>query len=187
MRKATDADAEELSRLYALVFATYPTPMNDPQYIRKTMKEGTIYYVVEYDGTIACAASAEVTERMGSAEMTDCATHPNHAGKGLLQPLFMELERRMEEAGIYYLYTLTRAQSAGNPIAGGVTIGSGVGPTKINQVIGVAKAYTTRVGDGPFLTELTDATGDHIREVGAEYGTTTGRARRVGWFDSVVV
>ncbi|GED66303.1 putative beta-lysine N-acetyltransferase [Brevibacillus reuszeri] len=113
LRKATDADAEELSRLYALVFATYPTPMNDPQYIRKTMKEGTIYYVVEYDGTIACAASAEVTERMGSAEMTDCATHPNHAGKGLLQPLFMELERRMEEAGIYYLYTLTRAQSAG--------------------------------------------------------------------------
>jgi adenylosuccinate synthase len=77
--------------------------------------------------------------------------------------------------------------TSSNPIAGGVTIGSGVGPTKINQVIGVAKAYTTRVGDGPFLTELTDATGDHIREVGFEYGTTTGRPRRVGWFDSVVV
>lgn len=77
--------------------------------------------------------------------------------------------------------------TSSNPIAGGVTIGSGVGPTKINQVIGVAKAYTTRVGDGPFLTELTDATGDHIREVGYEYGTTTGRPRRVGWFDSVVV
>jgi len=77
--------------------------------------------------------------------------------------------------------------TSSNPIAGGVTIGSGVGPTKINQVIGVAKAYTTRVGDGPFLTELTDAVGDHIREVGFEYGTTTGRARRVGWFDSVVV
>ncbi|CAM5798044.1 MULTISPECIES: adenylosuccinate synthase [Brevibacillus] len=77
--------------------------------------------------------------------------------------------------------------TSSNPIAGGVTIGSGVGPTKINQVIGVAKSYTTRVGDGPFLTELTDATGDHIREVGFEYGTTTGRPRRVGWFDSVVV
>ncbi|MCM3081217.1 adenylosuccinate synthase [Brevibacillus invocatus] len=77
--------------------------------------------------------------------------------------------------------------TSSNPIAGGVTIGSGVGPTKINQVIGVAKAYTTRVGDGPFLTELTDETGDHIREVGFEYGTTTGRPRRVGWFDSVVV
>ncbi|REK60816.1 MAG: adenylosuccinate synthase [Brevibacillus sp.] len=77
--------------------------------------------------------------------------------------------------------------TSSNPIAGGVTIGSGVGPTKINQVIGVAKAYTTRVGDGPFLTELTDATGDYIREAGFEYGTTTGRPRRVGWFDSVVV
>ncbi len=77
--------------------------------------------------------------------------------------------------------------TSSNPIAGGVTIGSGVGPTKIHQVIGVAKAYTTRVGDGPFPTELHDATGDHIREVGAEYGTTTGRPRRIGWFDSVVV
>jgi adenylosuccinate synthase len=77
--------------------------------------------------------------------------------------------------------------TSSNPIAGGVTIGSGVGPTKINQVIGVAKAYTTRVGDGPFPTELTDAIGDHIREVGFEYGTTTGRPRRIGWFDSVVV
>ncbi|WP_019120865.1 adenylosuccinate synthase [Brevibacillus massiliensis] len=77
--------------------------------------------------------------------------------------------------------------TSSNPIAGGVTIGSGVGPTKIHQVIGVAKAYTTRVGDGPFPTELQDAIGDHIREVGFEYGTTTGRPRRVGWFDSVVV
>lgn len=77
--------------------------------------------------------------------------------------------------------------TSSNPIAGGVTIGSGVGPSKINHVVGVAKAYTTRVGDGPFPTELTDAIGDQIREVGNEYGTTTGRPRRVGWFDSVVV
>lgn len=77
--------------------------------------------------------------------------------------------------------------TSSNPIAGGVTIGSGVGPTKIHQVIGVAKAYTTRVGDGPFPTELTNEIGDRIREVGAEYGTTTGRPRRIGWFDSVVV
>ncbi|MGG1660389.1 putative beta-lysine N-acetyltransferase [Brevibacillus sp. NRS-1366] len=113
LREASEADAEELARLYGLVFATYPTPMDDPGYIRKTMLEGTIYFVVESEDSIACAASAEVTERMGSAEMTDCATHPEHAGKGLLQPLFTALERRMEEAGIYYLYTLTRAQSAG--------------------------------------------------------------------------
>ncbi|AIQ33153.1 MULTISPECIES: adenylosuccinate synthase [Paenibacillus] len=77
--------------------------------------------------------------------------------------------------------------TSSNPSAGGVCIGSGVGPSKIKQVIGVAKAYTTRVGDGPFPTELNDATGDYIRETGHEYGTVTGRARRVGWFDSVVV
>ncbi len=77
--------------------------------------------------------------------------------------------------------------TSSNPVAGGVTIGSGVGPTKINHVVGVSKAYTTRVGDGPFPTELNNEIGDQIREVGREYGTTTGRARRVGWFDSVVV
>lgn len=77
--------------------------------------------------------------------------------------------------------------TSSSPIAGGVTIGSGVGPTKIHQVIGVAKAYTTRVGDGPFATELHDEIGNRIREVGFEYGTTTGRPRRIGWFDSVVV
>jgi adenylosuccinate synthase len=77
--------------------------------------------------------------------------------------------------------------TSSNPIAGGVTIGSGVGPTKIHHVVGVSKAYTTRVGDGPFPTELHDEIGNQIREVGKEYGTTTGRPRRVGWFDSVVV
>jgi adenylosuccinate synthase len=77
--------------------------------------------------------------------------------------------------------------TSSNPTAGGVCIGSGVGPTKIRHVIGVAKAYTTRVGDGPFPTEQNNETGDWIREKGNEYGTTTGRPRRVGWFDSVVV
>jgi adenylosuccinate synthase len=77
--------------------------------------------------------------------------------------------------------------TSSNPVAGGVCIGSGVGPTKIHQVIGVAKAYTSRVGDGPFPTEQINEIGDRIREIGREYGTTTGRPRRVGWFDSVVV
>jgi adenylosuccinate synthase len=77
--------------------------------------------------------------------------------------------------------------TSSNPVAGGVSIGSGVGPTKIHHVVGVAKAYTSRVGDGPFPTELHDEIGHHIRETGKEYGTTTGRPRRVGWFDSVVV
>ena len=77
--------------------------------------------------------------------------------------------------------------TSSNPVAGGVTIGSGVGPSKINKVVGVCKAYTSRVGDGPFPTELFDEVGERIREVGHEYGTTTGRPRRVGWFDSVVM
>ncbi|MCC2683474.1 MAG: purA [Paenibacillaceae bacterium] len=77
--------------------------------------------------------------------------------------------------------------TSSNPTAGGVCIGSGVGPTKIHHVIGVAKSYTTRVGDGPFPTELDNEIGSWIREKGNEYGTTTGRPRRVGWFDSVVV
>ncbi|MCT1398071.1 adenylosuccinate synthase [Paenibacillus sp. FSL W7-1279] len=77
--------------------------------------------------------------------------------------------------------------TSSNPSAGGVCIGSGVGPSKIQQVIGVAKSYTTRVGDGPFPTELDNEIGAYIREKGHEYGTVTGRARRVGWFDSVVV
>lgn len=77
--------------------------------------------------------------------------------------------------------------TSSNPIAGNVCVGTGVGPTLIDHVVGVCKAYTSRVGDGPFPTELFDSDGEHIREVGREYGTTTGRARRVGWFDSVVV
>ncbi len=76
--------------------------------------------------------------------------------------------------------------TSSNPIAGGVGTGAGVGPTRIDRVIGVVKAYTTRVGSGPFPTELHDADGDRLREVGAEFGTTTGRPRRCGWYDAVI-
>ena len=77
--------------------------------------------------------------------------------------------------------------TSSNPVAGNVTVGCGVGPSHVKNVVGVCKAYTSRVGDGPFPTELFDEDGHHIREVGREYGTTTGRPRRIGWFDSVVV
>lgn len=77
--------------------------------------------------------------------------------------------------------------TSSHPIAGGACIGAGVGPTKINKVIGTVKAYTTRVGEGPFPTELKNEIGDHIREQGREYGTTTGRPRRCGWLDAAVV
>lgn len=77
--------------------------------------------------------------------------------------------------------------TASNPIAGGVCTGVGVGPNKIETVVGICKAYSTRVGAGPFPTELTDEIGDQIRETGHEYGTVTGRPRRVGWFDTVAM
>ena len=76
--------------------------------------------------------------------------------------------------------------TSSNPIAGGACVGSGFGPTMIKDVIGVSKAYITRVGEGPFVTELTDEIGEEIRNVGHEFGTTTGRPRRCGWFDAVV-
>jgi adenylosuccinate synthase len=76
--------------------------------------------------------------------------------------------------------------TSSNPTAGGACVGSGIPPTRISQVIGVIKAYTTRVGSGPFPTELFDDNGAHLSKVGAEFGTTTGRARRCGWFDAVV-
>jgi len=76
--------------------------------------------------------------------------------------------------------------TSSNPVAGGVGAGAGIGPTRIDRVIGVVKAYTTRVGSGPFPTELLDADGDELRRVGAEYGTTTGRPRRCGWYDAVI-
>jgi adenylosuccinate synthase len=77
--------------------------------------------------------------------------------------------------------------TSSNPSAGAVPVGAGVGPTKINEIVGVVKAYSTRVGEGAFPTEMFDSLGEHIRKVGREYGTVTGRARRIGWFDSVIV
>ena len=77
--------------------------------------------------------------------------------------------------------------TSSNPSAGGVTIGNGFVPTKGLKVLGISKAYTSRVGDGPFPTELFDEVGDTIREVGNEYGTVTKRPRRIGWFDTVVM
>jgi len=76
--------------------------------------------------------------------------------------------------------------TSSHPIAGAACLGAGVGPTKINTVVGVAKAYITRVGEGPFPTELLDELGELIRERGFEFGTTTGRPRRCGWYDAVI-
>lgn len=77
--------------------------------------------------------------------------------------------------------------TSSNPTSGGASTGTGIPPTKITSVFGIVKAYTTRVGNGPFPTELNDDTGEKLREKGAEYGATTGRPRRCGWFDAFLV
>mgnify|MGYP000864640901 CR=1 FL=1 len=77
--------------------------------------------------------------------------------------------------------------TSSHPVSAGVCVGTGIGPKMITNIIGVAKAYTTRVGKGPFPTELDNELGDRIRTAGGEFGTTTGRPRRTGWFDAVIV
>ena len=76
--------------------------------------------------------------------------------------------------------------TSSNPTAGGACTGSGIGPTRISRVIGIVKAYTTRVGSGPFPTELFDEDGEKLRTIGGEIGVTTGRARRCGWYDAPI-
>jgi adenylosuccinate synthase len=101
-------------------------------------------------------------------------------GQGVLlegaQATFLDLDH-----GTYPFVT------SSNPVAGGACTGAGVGPRDISRIIGIAKAYVTRVGSGPFPTELTDSIGDHLVDVGHEYGTNTGRRRRPGWFDAVMM
>ena len=77
--------------------------------------------------------------------------------------------------------------TSSNTTAGGAATGTGIGPRNFDYVLGIVKAYTTRVGSGPFPTELFDATGEHLAKAGAEFGSTTGRARRCGWFDAVAL
>ncbi len=102
-----------------------------------------------------------------------------HAGERVLfegaQATFLDLDH-----GTYPFVT------SSNPVAGYALVGSGIGPGAVDQVIGIAKAYLTRVGAGPFVTELHDEVGDHLVEVGREFGTNTGRRRRTGWFDAVM-
>lgn len=115
--------------------------------------------------------------------VTDTAAFLNEAIKGGKRVLFEGAQATLLDLdhGTYPYVT------SSHPIAGGACIGAGIGPTKISKVYGVVKAYTTRVGEGPFPTELKDEIGDLIRERGHEYGTTTGRPRRCGWLDAAVV
>ncbi len=128
-------------------------------------------------------ADYEIFDREIDPYITDTALLLNRAikaGKSLLlegaQAALLDID-----FGTYPFVT------SSNPTAGGACTGLGIPPMAIDRVIGVAKAYTTRVGNGPFPTELLDETGEKLREAGHEYGATTGRPRRCGWFDAVAV
>ena len=121
-------------------------------------------------------------ERMKSL-VVDTSVYLNEAieaGKGILfegsQGTLLDVDH-----GSYPYVT------SSNTTAGGACTGAGIGPTRVDKVVGVVKAYTTRVGNGPFPTELLDETGNRIRDIGHEYGATTGRPRRCGWLDLVIV
>lgn len=113
LKKADEACAKELSSLYRQVFQIYPTPLHDSEYVKKTMKEGTIYYVFFHQGNIVSAASAEVNSFYKNAELTDCATLKDHRKYGLMKIILQELERELKQQGIYCAYSIARSLSFG--------------------------------------------------------------------------
>ena len=113
LKKADESCADELSALYKQVFQIYPTPLHLPEYIKKTMKEGTIYYVFMYQGKIVSAASAEINAFYKNAELTDCATMTEHRKYGLMKLILQEIEKDLMKNGIYCAYSIARALSFG--------------------------------------------------------------------------
>lgn len=113
IKKADENQAAKLSALYRQVFQIYPTPLNDPEYIKKTMQGGTIYYVFLHQGDIVSAASAEINDFYKNAELTDCATLPEHRKYGLMKILLNELEGELIKKGIFCSYSIARSLSFG--------------------------------------------------------------------------
>lgn len=113
LRHAVKEDAEQLAELYQLVFKTYPTPIHDPDFIRQCMDQDVYFTVITDGDRIVSAASADVFPHFQCAEITDCATHPDYRGNGLLSAIIYDLELRMKEIGIAHLFSLTRAVSTG--------------------------------------------------------------------------
>jgi adenylosuccinate synthase len=162
----------------------------DPKILRQKV-EGALeqknQLLVKVYNRRAIAVDAIVDEYLGYAEplrphVADTARVLNEAieaGKVVLlegsQGTLLDLDH-----GTYPFVT------SSNPTAGGACAGSGIGPTKITRVVGILKAYTTRVGSGPFPTELHDRWGEYLQKAGGEVGVTTGRNRRCGWFDAVI-
>ena len=158
-----------------------------PEKIRANVREKNeiltkVYGYEPMDAVPILEAYAAYGERI-TPFVTDTSVYLNEAidsGKNILfegsQGTLLDIDH-----GTYPYVT------SSNTTAGGACAGSGIGPTRIDEVVGVVKAYATRVGNGPFPTELADELGQQIRDTGHEYGSTTGRPRRCGWYDSVVV
>ncbi|MFC0477960.1 putative beta-lysine N-acetyltransferase [Robertmurraya beringensis] len=111
--KVGEKEAEMLSDLYREVFQIYPTPLHDPEYVKKTMKEGTIYYAFMYHHELISAASAEVNNMFRNAELTDCATKKEHRKFGLMKILLKKLEEDLFQQQIYCSYSIARSLSFG--------------------------------------------------------------------------
>lgn len=180
-----------------------------PAYVDKVQRSGIrVVDLVEGDLRLRLEAAIaekneELTRLYGRAPLDGEAIIDEYAGWAKkLRPLVTDasvLVNRAIDAGERILFegaqgTLLDVDhgtypfvTSSSPVAGGACTGAGVGPTRIDRVIGVAKAYTTRVGSGPFPTELTDGVGELMREQGREFGTTTGRPRRCGWPDAVLL
>ena len=141
----------------------------------------TIYGVELLDAEAVIAEYAAYGKRL-APHVVDCTRTIHQAARARKNILFEGAQGTLLDLdhGTYPYVT------SSNPVSGGACIGAGVGPTLIDRVIGVAKAYTTRVGEGPFPTELEGSLNDHLCDRGHEFGTTTGRRRRCGWFDGVI-
>jgi len=113
LRKIVENDAEQLAKLYQEVFRVYPTPLHEPEYIKKSIKKGTIYYGFFRDGSIVSAASAEVNTHYNNAELTDCATVPHYRKFGFMKFLLEKLEEELRKQGVFSTYSIARAQSFG--------------------------------------------------------------------------
>ena len=113
LRMADEGDAKSLSDLYGEVFEVYPTPMDDPDYVLKMIKSGTLFCVIEHEQKIISAASADVNSTYHNAEITDCATLPEHRKAGLMKHLVDQLENELFDRNIYCAYSIARSLSFG--------------------------------------------------------------------------
>jgi putative beta-lysine N-acetyltransferase len=113
LERVDEKSSGELAALYQKVFQIYPTPLYDPEYVKKTMNDGTIYYVFKHNKKIVSAASAEVNQFYKNAELTDCATLPEHRKYGLMKMLLRALEQNLMTQGVFCCYSIARSLSYG--------------------------------------------------------------------------